>query len=52
MPMLMSKNRPVRTVHRSDGWTPQKIHEHGMHAFKPHFLANDRSADYFVWDPV
>ena len=50
--MLMSKNRPVRTVHRSDGWTPQKIHEHAMLAFKPHFLANDRSADYFVWDPV
>lgn len=50
--MLMSHHRPVRTVHRSDGWTPQNIHEHAMPAFKPHFLPNESSMQYFVWDPV
>ena len=50
--MLMSHTRPVRTVHRADGWTPQNIHEHCIPAFKQHFTPCDRSADYYVWDPV
>lgn len=50
--MLMSHHRPVRTIHRSDGWTPMKLHEHAMPAFKPHFLPNEASMQYFTWDPV
>ena len=27
---LMSQSRPLRSVHRAEGWTPQTIAEHGM----------------------
>ncbi|HKK30220.1 MAG TPA: SDR family oxidoreductase, partial [Alphaproteobacteria bacterium] len=35
--MLMSQHRPVRVVHRGEGWTPELIHEHAMPALRPHF---------------
>jgi hypothetical protein len=40
---LMSQPRPVRSVHRSEGWTPQAIAEHGMPALKASFFGLDRS---------
>ena len=49
---LMSQPRPVRSVHRSEGWTPEFIAEHGMPALKASFVPLDRSADVFSWDPV
>jgi hypothetical protein len=39
-------------VHRSDGWTPESIAEHGMPALKASFFGLDRSGDVFSWDPV
>ncbi len=50
--MLFSANRPVRSVHMSDGWTPQSIAETAIPAMKPHFISLDRSPEYFTWDPV
>ncbi len=49
---LMSQSRPIRSVQRSDGWTPQTIANHGMPAMKGSFFKLDRSADIFTWDPV
>jgi len=49
---LMSQPRPLRSVHRGEGWTPQDIAEHGMPALKASFVPMDRSADVFSWDPV
>jgi len=49
---LMSQPRPVRSVHRAEGWTPEAIAEHGMPAMKASFVAMERSADVFSWDPV
>ena len=49
---LMSQPRPLRSVHRSEGWTPEAIAEHGMPAMKASFVPMDRSADVFSWDPV
>ncbi|MDT7838420.1 SDR family oxidoreductase (plasmid) [Aquabacterium sp. OR-4] len=49
---LMSQPRPIRSVHRGDGWTPQHIAEHAMPALKGSFVAMDRSADVFGWDPI
>ena len=49
---LMSQSRPLRSVQRSDGWTPQSIADHAMPAFKASFYPLDRSADVFSWDPV
>ncbi len=44
--------RPVRGVHRSEGWTPETLAEHGMPALSGHFAPLDRSPDVFSWDPV
>jgi len=49
---LISQPRPVRSVHRSEGWTPQSIAEHAMPAMRASFHSLDRSADVFSWDPV
>ncbi len=49
---LMSQHRPLRSIHRAEGWTPQSIAEHGMPALRPSFYPLDRSADVFSWDPV
>jgi NAD(P)-dependent dehydrogenase (short-subunit alcohol dehydrogenase family) len=50
--MLMSQPRPVRSVHRSQGWTPDTIASHCMPALTASFYPLDRSADVFSWDPV
>ena len=49
---LMSQPRPLRSVHRSEGWTAQHIAEHGMPALRASFVPMDRSGDVFSWDPV
>ncbi|WP_038216359.1 SDR family NAD(P)-dependent oxidoreductase [Xenophilus azovorans] len=49
---LMSQPRPLRSVHRGEGWSPQFIAEHGMPALKAAFVPLDRSADVFSWDPI
>ena len=49
---LMSQPRPLRAIHRSEGWTPQSVAEHAMPALKASFVPLDRSADVFPWDPV
>ena len=49
---LFSQNRPLRSVARSDGWTPQTIADHAIPAMKAHFYPLDRSQDVFAWDPI
>lgn len=49
---LMSQHRPIRSMHRADGWTPDSIADHAIPAMRPSFFALDRSADVFSWDPV
>jgi NAD(P)-dependent dehydrogenase (short-subunit alcohol dehydrogenase family) len=49
---LMSQPRPVRSVHRGEGWTPEAIAEHGMPALRASFHPLDVSADVFSWDPI
>ena len=44
---LFSQNRPLRSVHRGEGWTPQSIAEHGMPALKDSFYKLDRSGGHF-----
>jgi NAD(P)-dependent dehydrogenase (short-subunit alcohol dehydrogenase family) len=50
--VLFGQNRPIRSIHREEGWTPRSIHEEGMPALVPSFVPNDRSADIFCWDPI
>ena len=49
---LMSSPRPVKGVHRGEGWTPQLIAEHAYPALKAAFMPLDRSGEVFSWDPV
>ena len=49
---LMGQSRPLRSIHRAEGWTPQTIAEHGMPALKSSFYKLDRSADIFNWDAI
>ncbi|ETR78015.1 3-hydroxyacyl-CoA dehydrogenase [Afipia sp. P52-10] len=49
---LMGQSRPLRSVHRGEGWTIQSLAEHGMPAMKGSFYKLDRSADVFNWDAI
>src|SRR5450432_838093 len=49
---LMSQSRPLRSIHRAEGWTPQTLAEHGIPALKSSFYKLDRSADIFSWDAI
>ena len=49
---LMSQSRPVRSVHRGEGWTPETVAEHALPALRGSFVALERSQDVFGWDPV
>lgn len=49
---LFSQPRPVRSVQRSEGWTPETIAEHALPAMQSSFMPLERSGDVFSWDPV
>jgi len=49
---LMSQSRPVRSVHRAEGWTAEDIAAHGMPALRQSFFPLDRTQDVFTWDPL
>ncbi|MBT0958275.1 SDR family oxidoreductase [Alphaproteobacteria bacterium KMM 3653] len=49
---LMSQPRPVRSVHRSEGWETATVANHAVPALKGSYVPLDVSADAFCWDPV
>src|SRR3954468_5493895 len=49
---LMSQSRPLRSVHRADGWTPEAVGTHAIPALRSSFYALERSQDVFSWDPL
>ncbi|MBE9604918.1 SDR family NAD(P)-dependent oxidoreductase [Acetobacteraceae bacterium H6797] len=49
---LMGQSRPIKGIHRGEGWTPELVGEHAIPALKAAFLPLDRSPDVFSWDPV
>src|SRR6202451_4065892 len=49
---LFNQTRPIRTLHRSDGWTPEKLAGQLKDAFASSFTPLERSTDVFSWDPV
>ena len=49
---LMSQPRPLRSMQRNDGWTPQTLAEHMLPAMKASLYPLERSGDVFSWDPV
>ena len=49
---LFSRPRPVRSMHRSEGWTPETIASDLLPAFRPSFGPLEKSAEVFPWDPI
>jgi NAD(P)-dependent dehydrogenase (short-subunit alcohol dehydrogenase family) len=49
---LFNQPRPIRTLHRSDGWTAETIDQQLKGAFGPSLTPLERSGDVFSWDPV
>ncbi|HEX6363601.1 MAG TPA: SDR family NAD(P)-dependent oxidoreductase [Albitalea sp.] len=49
---LISQPRPVRSVHRGEGWSPETVASHALPALKAQYHALERSGDVFSWDPV
>jgi NAD(P)-dependent dehydrogenase (short-subunit alcohol dehydrogenase family) len=49
---LFNQNRPMRTLHRLDGWTPERIDAQLKGAFAPSFTPLDRTSDVISWDPI
>lgn len=49
---LFSQNRPLRSMHSSNGWTPDNIAEHAVPAMASDFYDLRISGDVFGWDPV
>ena len=47
---LFSQNRPIRSVHSGEGWTPQRIADVALPAMRSSFTPNERSGDVFSWD--
>lgn len=49
---LMSQNRPMRSVQRSDGWDLDSVQNHAIPALSASYVPLDVSSDVFSWDPV
>jgi NAD(P)-dependent dehydrogenase (short-subunit alcohol dehydrogenase family) len=49
---LFSQPRPIRSAHRSEGWTPQSVLDTALPMLSADFFPLDRSGDVFTWDPV
>jgi NAD(P)-dependent dehydrogenase (short-subunit alcohol dehydrogenase family) len=49
---LFNQPRPIRVIHRSDGWTPAALDAQLKGAFADSLTPLDRSTDVFSWDPI
>ena len=49
---LFSPPRPVRALHRSEGWTFDSIAAEFLPAIRPSLYPLQVSGDVFTWDPV
>lgn len=49
---LMSQIRPLRSIHRDSGWTPETLAERVLPAFKTWLTPMERTMDVFCWDPI
>lgn len=49
---LLSQARPIRSVHRGEGWTLDSLRDHMLPALKPSFYGLERSGDVMPWDPI
>ena len=49
---IYNQNRPIKSIHSENGWSPEDIAERAFPAFKNSMTPNERSGDVFSWDPI
>ena len=49
---LFNQPRPIKTIHRAEGWTPEQIAGELKTAFASSLTPLERSEDVFNWDPI
>jgi NAD(P)-dependent dehydrogenase (short-subunit alcohol dehydrogenase family) len=49
---LFNQPRPIKTIHRAEGWTPEQLLTELKPALASSFTPLERSEDVFNWDPV
>jgi NAD(P)-dependent dehydrogenase (short-subunit alcohol dehydrogenase family) len=49
---LFSQHRPIRGVHRAEGWTPQSVLEHALPSFRASLVPLDRTVTVFPHDAI
>ena len=49
---LMSQPRPIRTLHKGDGWTPEDLAQTLEPALRHDLYGLESSDGYFSWDPI
>jgi NAD(P)-dependent dehydrogenase (short-subunit alcohol dehydrogenase family) len=49
---LFNQPRPIKTIHRAEGWTPETLATQLKTVFESSFTPLERSEDVFNWDPI
>ena len=49
---LYGQPRPIRIMHRGDGWTPAKMAEHLLPAVRSSLTPLERTRDVYSWDAI
>lgn len=49
---LFNQPRPIRSVHKSDGWTAKTIEDIAIPSLRRDFSPLERSPEVFNWDPI
>jgi len=49
---LYSQPRPIRTLHRGEGWTPQTLAEQMLPAWRTSFTPAERTRNVFGWEAI
>ncbi|MBT4044229.1 MAG: SDR family oxidoreductase [Rhodospirillaceae bacterium] len=49
---LMSQPRPIRTLHKGDGWTPEDLAATLEPALRHDLYGLEGSGEYYSWDPI
>lgn len=50
--ILFNQPRPIASVARTDGWTPEKLLNEGLAALQPKYTPLEATVDVFPYDPV
>ena len=49
---LLSQPRPIRTLHKGDGWTPEDLAQTLEPALRHDLYGLESSDGYYAWDPI